>query len=215
MKKIKTIGLILGFISFVTAVNAQSSITIEASPLYTSFKFDDSRGTALNNEYSGILTGGYGLGYRFDANNGLMIRAGLGMRHAGATLIYDDMNYRWDMQYADVKLGGGYMLKTGSINPYLNVSGYYSYMISGFQTINNEEFDIKNSKSLNEMDYGVYFTPGVQFIFSSAVSSFVEFNYMMGLQNLEMDEGQKSTNVAYGLTLGLSFSFGKLSNKKN
>jgi len=69
--------------------------------------------------------------------------------------------------------------------------------------------DIKKSKSLNDMDFGVSVTPGVQIIFSETVSSFVEFNYSMGLKNLDKDEGQKSTNIAYGLTLGLSFSFGK------
>lgn len=209
MKKIKFIWLLLGFISYVTTVNAQSGLTIEASQLYASFKFTDSQGSKLNSEYSGILTGAYGAGCRFVTESGIMLRASLGMRKAGATMVYDEINYSWDIQYADVKLGGGYMLKKDRISPYLNVSGYYAYMLRGFQTINNENFNIKKSKSLNETDYGVFITPGVQIKLSDAVSSFVEFNYMMGLQNLEKEESQKATNLAYGLTLGLSFSITK------
>ncbi len=209
MKKIRFIWLLLGFIVFVTTVNAQSSLTIEASRFYASFKYTDSQGSVLNSDYSGIYTGGYGVGYRYVSGKGIMLRAGLGMRKAGATMVYDNMNYSWNLQYADAKLGGGYVLLKGRISPYLMVSGYYSYMLSGYQTINNEDFDIKKSKSLNDMDFGVSVTPGVQIIFSEAVSSFVEFNYSMGLKNLDKDEGQKSSNIAYGLTLGLSFSFGK------
>jgi len=121
-------------------------------------------------------------------------------------MVYDAMNYTWDLQYANGRLGFGYMLKKNKISPYLNVSGYYAYMLHGFQTINNEDFDLKKSKLLNETDYGIFITPGVQFELSDAVSTFVEFNYLMGLNNLEKDENQNATNFAYGLTLGLSFS---------
>jgi len=207
MKKIKILWLLLGFISYVTTVNAQSSLTLEASQLYASFKFTDSQGSSLNSEYSGIFTGAYGVGYRFVTDGGLMLNAGVGMRKAGATLVYDEMNYMWDLQYANARLGIGYMLKIDRISPYLNVSGYYAYMLRGFQTINNEDFNIKDSELLNKTDYGIFIIPGVQFTLSDAVSTFLEFNYLMGLKNLEKDESQKATNFAYGLTLGLSFSF--------
>ena len=209
MKKIKLILLLLGFISFVTTVHAQSSLTLEASQLYASFKFTDTEGNNLNSEYSGIFTGAYGVGYRFIANNGIMLNARIGMRKAGATLVYDAMNYTWDLQYANGRLGFGYMLKKDKISPYLNVSGYYAYLLRGFQTINNENFNLKKSKLLNETDYGIFITPGVQIKLSDVVSTFVEFNYLMGLNNLEKDENQKATNFAYEVTLGLSFSISK------
>lgn len=212
MKKIIIILLFLGFITFTPTVNAQSGITIEASQLYASFNFTDASGTNLNSEYSGIFTGAYNAGYRHVLENGIMFRGGIGMRKAGANMTYDNMNYNWNLQYADARLGLGYMYKSkrksaGSISPYLNVSGYYSYLLNGFQTINNEIFDIKKSKSINDMDYGVLITPGVQIGLSDAFSSYVEFNYLMGLQNLEKDEGQITANYAYQLTLGFMFSF--------
>ncbi len=208
-KRIKIIWLLMGFICYVTVINAQSSITIEGTQLYSSFKFTNSQGATLNGDYSGKFTGAYGIGYRYVVGNGLMLRTGLGLRKAGATMVYDNMNYTWDLQYAEVKLGGGYMLKKEKVSPYLNVLGYCGYMLRGFQTINNESFDIKDAKSMNEMDFGVSISPGVQFTFSERFSSFVEFSYNLGLQNLEKDDSQESKNLAYGLTLGISISLDK------
>lgn len=206
MKKIKIIWLLLGFISFVTIVNAQSCLTFEGTQLYTSFKFTDSDGNSLNSEYSGIFTSGYSAGYRYILDNGLMFHGGLGLRKAGATMEYDAMNYTWNLHYASGRLGFGYMLKKDRFSPYLNVSGYYAYMLTGFQTINNENFDILKSKSINETDYGVLVSPGVQITIFDVLSTFVEFNYLMGFQNLDKDESQKATNIAYGLTLGVIFT---------
>ena len=207
MKKIKIIWIILGFIGFSTTVNAQSSLIMEASPLYASFKFADSEGNKLNSEYSGIFTGAYGLGYRLVTDGGFMLNVGAGMRKAGATMVYDEMNYTWDLQYASGKLGAGYMLVNDNVSPYLTVGGYYGYLVRGFQTINNEDFNIKKSESVNTSDYGILISPGIQLTVSEKFATFIEFNYLMGFANLEKDESQKSTNYAYGLTLGLCYSF--------
>ncbi len=209
MKRIKIIWAFLACISYIADVSAQSALTVEASQLYASFKFTDSQSAALTSDYSGIFTGAYGLGYCFTTDNGIMLRTGAGMRKAGATMVYDDMNYSWDLQYADLKLGGGYILKTDVASPYINIAGYFAYLLRGFQTINNEDFDIKHNKTINTTDYGIFIIPGVRFTLTDTFSAFVEGSYMMGLQNLETDEGQKSTNSAFGLTLGLSITLGK------
>ena len=209
MYRIKTIWLLLFLVYSVVIANAQSSFVVEASQQYSSFKYSDSYGTNLNSEYSGIYTGSYGIGYSFNFNNGILIRSGVGIRKAGATLVYDAMNYSWNLQYADLKLGFGYILKKEKISPYLTVSGYYGKLLRGYQTINNEDFDIKESKSISDSDYGVIITPGVRFTFSEIFSSYLEFNYLMGLQNLEKDISQESMNKSLGLTLGVAISFGK------
>jgi len=209
MKKIRLIWIVTGLLGFTTIIHAQSGINIEGSQLFTKFKFYDSQSTPLSSEYSGIFTGAYGIGYGFIADNGIMFRTGIGMRKAGATMVYDDMNYSWNLQYANFKLGGGYMLKKDNISPYLNVSGYFAYLLRGFQTINNEDFNIKESDAIEVIDFGIYITPGVQFTLSDAISAFIEFSYIMGLKNLEVDEGQKSSNTAFGLSLGISFAFNK------
>jgi len=129
------------------------------------------------------------------------------MRNAGATMVYDEMNYSWNLQYANGKVGTGYMLKNNKVSPYIIASGYFGYLVSGYQTINNENFNIKKSEAISSIDYGILVMPGVQINISDDISIFFEFNYLMGLKNLENDENQKSSNYAYGLTSGFSFTF--------
>lgn len=207
MKKILFIGLILGFTGFATILSAQSSLTVKASPMYTSLKFTDSDGNKLNSEYSGIFTGGYSAGYRLVTESGFMVNVGAGIRKAGATMVYDEMNYTWDLQYAEGRLGVGYILMSNDVAPYLDVSGYYGYLLRGFQTINNEDFNIKESESINNSDYGIVISPGVQIKLTYEIRTFIEFNYLMGFANMEKDESQKSKNIGYGLTFGFAFAF--------
>ena len=206
MKKNKLILVLIGFIAFTLTVSAQQSLTIDASQLYSSFKFNDTQDIKLNSEYPGIYTSAYSIGYKYLMDNGIIFRGGLGMRNAGASLVYDDINYSWKLQYADVKLGGGYAYKINKFSPYLIASGYYGYLLRGFQTLNNEDFNITESGILNRGDFGVILSPGVDFKLSDFISSYLEFNYIWGLNNIETDEGQKASNYAMGLTLGLSFT---------
>ena len=74
MKKIKLVFLIVSMAVYAFTVNAQSGLTMEASQLYASFKYKDSQGTKLNNEYSGLFTGAYGIGYRYISDGGFIFR---------------------------------------------------------------------------------------------------------------------------------------------
>lgn len=204
MKKLIIISAVL----FSQCFFAQSSITLEASQVVSTFKFTDSAGVQ-DKSYAPIYTGAYGLGYRYASEGGLLIRAGLGMRKAGATMVYDHINYAWNLQYADVKVGVGYMYNKKRFKPYVTASFYYALLLKANQSLNNESFDIKDSKSLKTNDYGVFITPGLQFKASDAISVYTEFNYMMGLQNLETGNGQKSYNRAYSLSLGVAFTISK------
>lgn len=209
MKKNKIILILLAFVGLAASADAQSALTVDASQLLGSFKFTDSQSNSLSGDYAGILTGSSGIGYRYTTGNGIVIRTGLGLRNAGATMVYDNSNYSWDLRYADLKLGAGYMYISNLVSPYMTLSGYFGYLLRGYQTLNNEDFDIVNSGAMKRTDFGLLITPGVQFNASETLGLYIEFCYLMGLANLETDPGQKSANVAYMLTAGLSFSFGK------
>lgn len=209
MKKTRQLFLFIIFLAYTTFINAQSAITLDASQLYASFKFNDTDGNKLNSEYQGIFTGAYGIGYNYVANFGLVINPRIGMRNAGASMVYDDISYSWRLQYAEFKLGLGYVYEMKRIKPYFIASAYYGYLLRGTQVLNNENFNITKSGLLNEMDYGVVLNPGIKIDLSEYVSFYTEFLYLMGLNNIEMDEGQKTGNLAYGLTIGLSFSITK------
>lgn len=197
-------------VSFVVSVWGQkSSLTIDATQNISTFRFLDSEDNKQNKEYKPIFTSAYSLGYKYMINDNIILRGGLGMRNAGASLVYDEMNYSWKLQYLDVKIGGGYMFNLGKFSPYLIASGYYARLLRGIQIINNEEYNITESEILNPSDVGVIITPGLNFKMNDFISAYLEFNYLLGLYNIEKDENQKGNNTGYGLTLGLSFAITK------
>jgi hypothetical protein len=209
MKQIKLIWLLLVFTGVLTSVKAQSSLIIDASQQFTSIRFTDTQGKDLNSEYSGTFTGAYNIGYRFISKGGFLLNSTIGMRKAGTTMVYDEMNYVWNLQYLNTNLGLGYMLINDVASPYLSISGYYAYLLRGFQTINNEDYDITKTESLSRSDIGMSINPGIQLSATQGISTYIEFNYILGLKNIEADENQEAKNFAYGFTLGFSLLFNK------
>ncbi|MCK4920789.1 MAG: outer membrane beta-barrel protein [Bacteroidales bacterium] len=215
MKEIKFTLLILGFISYGITVNAQSSITIDASQQMTNFVFVDGTGIQENtfmmfgneDSYKPTYGGAYSVGYSYALDFGMYIRLNTGMRNAGATMVYDASNYSWDFQYLQTKLGLGYALALGRFNPYMGVSGYFSYLLKATQTVNDEDMDIINSGSIEKNDIGLSIPIGVRIDASDYISVYTEFSYLMGLKNIETSgPGQTANNVAYMVTMGLSFT---------
>ncbi len=217
-KKIVATGmfcLLLGLIGTAGHVKAQSSITIDASQQITNFVFINGSGLQDNSQlmfgednlYKPVYSGAYSFGYSYLLDFGMFIRLNVGMRNAGATMVYDATNYQWEFQYLKTNLGVGYALDMGRINPYLGVSGYYGSLLKANQRINNEDYDIIDSESIQKSDFGLSFPLGVRIDASEFVSVYTEVSYLMGLQNIETaDNGQEANNVAYLFTLGLSFA---------
>lgn len=219
MKNKRILHLILVFVSVLILISntatAQSSITIDASQQMTNFVFVNNSGIQDNtylvfgeeNIYKPIYSGAYNIGYSYLFDFGLFLRANAGMRNAGATMVYDATNYQWNFQYIQGKLGVGYALKLGRFSPYLAASGYFGYLAKANQRINNEDFDIINEDVIAPYDYGVYLSPGLRIDASDYISVYSELSYLMGLGNIENStNGQEANNVAYLLTLGLSFT---------
>ncbi|MBL4652663.1 MAG: outer membrane beta-barrel protein [Flavobacteriales bacterium] len=207
MKKNVITKLLLGAAIFISpALVAQSNFTIDASQTLSTFQFVDSEAN-VDKSYSGNYSGAYNLGYRYIHEKGIIVRTGIGMRTGGATMVYDGINYNWSLQYATFNLGGGYMYGDGLFKPYLTVAGYFGYLLKANQTVNNEDFDIINIGEIQKIDYGVIGSLGTQITLSDEISAYTEFSYLRGLGNLETNEtGQKSSNISYMLSLGMSFS---------
>lgn len=209
MKKILRIKLIgLASIIFLGAssVMAQSNLMIDASQVFSNFKFIDSQGIQ-DKDYKINYTGAYNFGYQYQSDFGLIARTGVGMRKGGATMVYDGANYNWSLQYVSYNLGLGYMYGDGLLKPYLTVAGYFGYLLKANQTINNQDFDIIDLDQIQKIDYGLIGSIGTQIELNDAMSAYTEFSYLMGLQNIETSTlGQESSNVSYVLTLGLIFS---------
>ena len=203
----KRIILILTITLISLSSNAQESgLTIEASQLVTTFKFVNSDNMKQNSDYQSIFTGSYGIGYRNIFDNNIILKASLGKRNGGANYVYDGMNYSWRLEYADAKIGGGYILKRRVFSPYVVLNGYYGHLLRGTQILNNEEFNITKSGILKKSDFGIIGNIGLNFSISHFVSAYAEGLYLYGLSNIEKDSGQKTSNRGYGITLGLSFN---------
>lgn len=222
MKKLIIIHLI-GFLYLGTVVNAQSvdpfskpsssssssnsgsSLTIDASQNITNFSFKGSDGV-VDKEYNPNYSGSFSVGYRNILPSGVILRGSLGMRNAGATLVVDDTNNTYNYQYAEAKIGAGYLYSLGKIGVYLTVSPYFGYLLKANQNLLNEDYDIINHESTERIDYGVFASPGVNFEMSEFISAYFELNVMRGLANLETVETQTSNNTLIGGSLGLAFT---------
>lgn len=209
---IKIIGLSLAlFFLLGNQGIAQSSITIDASQYISNFAYELSDGTK-DSEYSPVYGGGYSLGYSYALDMGVFLNGSLGMRPGGATLVVDNTNYQWDLQYGQISLGGGYAFDLGRIKPYLAIDAYYGFLLKANQRINNEDFDIRDSGSIETGDFGIYVSPGAQLAVSDDITVFAEYSYVLGLMNVETTtDGQDAKNRASALTLGLSFNIAPLS----
>jgi len=208
--KIIALSVVL-FVGIQSQALSQSSVTIDASQYISNFAYETSEGTK-DSEYSAVYAGGYSLGYSYDLGMGAFLSGKLGMRPGGATLVVDNSNYQWDLQYSQISLGGGYAYDLGRIKPYLALEGYYGILLKANQTINNEDFDIRDSGSIETGDFGIYISPGAQLAVSDAITVFAQYSYVLGLQNVETTtDGQNAKNRASALTLGLSFSIEPLS----
>lgn len=184
---------------------SQSSITVEASQNITNFKFTNSLGEQVEG-YSPNYSGGYALGYRYGLENGMFFPVKVGMRKGGATYIYDNSNYQWELQYFEARLGLGYNYSFGKFGAHISATGYYGMLLKANQRINNEDFDIRSSGDIAKGDYGVFISPGANFQVNDYISVYVDLNYMLGLGNLETDGTQTSNNKLMGGTLGLAFT---------
>lgn len=187
---------------FVNRSAAQSSITFDAGEVFSTFKFTDDQGNKEKN-LTHTISGSFSLGYKYELTNGLFIRTSLGMRKAGASLVVDEININWNIQYADANLGLGYMLNKWRLKPYFSASPYFGYMLKGYQTIGSDNYDILKNNSIANTDFGFLISPGFKIALSNSVSFYTEYKYILGLQNLEKSD-QKSFNRGFSINLGVA-----------
>ena len=194
--------LLFPILFFVIHSTAQSNLTFDAGQVFSTFKYTDAQGEQEKG-FSNNISGCFSLGYRYEHFNGLFIRANLGMRKAGASIIFDETPVNWNIQYADANLGLGYMINKWRLKPYFSVAPYFGYMLKANQTIGPDTYDIMQNKSINTTDYGLLFSPGFKIALSNIISFYAEYKYILGLQNLEKSD-QKSYNRGFSINLGIS-----------
>jgi hypothetical protein len=183
---------------------AQSAVTFDGSSVFSTFKFKDSNGNT-DRDYSPNIGSAYNLGYLYSAPNGLLIGMNIGLREAGASKDVSGTTILWNFQYAEAKLGLGYMLNTWKLKPYVMISPYYASLLKASQAFNEQVFDIKNDKDVINYDYGLMATGGVNMRVSDLVAFYISYNQIYGIKNIEVASGEELYNRGFSISLGISF----------
>jgi hypothetical protein len=189
---------------------AQQSVSIQFGQSYARFRYIDSNGNIDENLTSDVK-GTYAINYRKDFK-GLFVKPSLGYNHLGATSSFNNQKLDWSLHYANIALGVGYQFNLGKINPYLGCSGYYAYLYKASQTIGVNYYNLLTDNVLSRNDLGVNTFVGVNFKFSEANTFFIEFNQLMGMNNLETNQNnstEKLFNRAFAVMFGISFNLSK------
>ncbi|MFY9310772.1 MAG: outer membrane beta-barrel protein [Bacteroidia bacterium] len=190
-------------------LKAQSYLSLDAAQVFSTFKFssdDANNSTAPGSGYSTITTTAFGAGYVYADSGGLIITAGLGVRKAGSALVLNRVNYTWNLQYLDIKAGVGYQYNKWKLRPYILVSPFFSQLLNAKQTIGLNYYDIKSTNTIKSNDFGLFLTAGFSVPVSRFVSIYLDYNYILGLRNLETTESQYLYNRASAFRLGLLFN---------
>ncbi|MES2138161.1 MAG: hypothetical protein V4511_00530 [Bacteroidota bacterium] len=196
---------------FTKPLIAQHYVNIEGAQVYSTFKFsskisEKDQIVTNNQAYNHTVVSAFGLVYEYDHSSGLFGLAGLGIRKAGSALVFNNIDYIWKMQYVDVKAGIGYQFNKWRIKPYAAVAPYYASLLNANQSVGQKSYDIKAGKFVKKYDLGFFLALGFKATISKQISIFTEFNYILGLKNIETTADQYLYNRGFAIKLGLSLN---------
>lgn len=205
-----TFIILSGFV-FTKPLAAQAYINLEGAQVFSTFKFsseisDKDKIFTDNQAYTHTTVSAFSLVYQYEDSNGFFVLAGVGMRKAGSALVFSNIDYIWKMQYADVKAGIGYQFNKWRIKPYEAVAPYYASLLNANQSIGQKSYDIKADKSVKSYDLGLFLALGFKATISKQISIFTEYNYILGLKNIETTTDQYLYNRGFSIKLGLSLN---------
>jgi hypothetical protein len=205
MKKI-VIALLFGVLA--TSGFTQNNVSVHLSQQYSKFRFLNSSGE-LDKNYRIDINNAYAINYFYLFDFGLMIRPELSYREAGSVFTGNMQLYKWDLHYANLDIGVGYMYAENDVKPYAGASFFLGYLFKGDQWMGNTYYDLVETESIKKLDLGVDGFIGVMYSFTDRASVFAEFRYTMGLFNLESNPvagvEQKLCNRAFSAHIGFAF----------
>ncbi|MGB3947469.1 MAG: hypothetical protein WBM13_05775 [Bacteroidia bacterium] len=191
------------------SVFSQSNVSVFFGQTQSKFNYKNSEGVS-DLKFRTQFRSSYGLSYVSVFNSGVFIRPGIGFNHLGAVSDLYSEKLDWSLRYVDFNLGVGYIKRFGVIAPFVGASPYVSYLYSATQTVGADEYDLISSKLIRENDYGFNVFGGVKYLFTEAVSVYVEVKTTTGLMQLEtnIEEGDKQElyNRAVSFQFGISFN---------
>lgn len=192
-------------------LSAQSYLDLSAAQVFSTFRFTSINQQTNNSNttfpnYTQLNTNAFGIGYTYVQNKGLLVLGGLGFRKAGANMVYKATDYQWNLQYIDVKIGGGYQYDKWRVKPFATITPYYAYLLNAKQTVGLNYYDIKTTKSIKPYDLGLFLSGGIKVALSPYILLYSQYDYNLGLKNIETGANQYLYNRGFAIKLGLIFS---------
>ena len=191
----------------------QDHISLNFAQTYAKFRFIDSQGEKNENINTDIRYS-YGINYTKVFDLGFFVRPEIGYKHLGAlSVLGENQKLTWNLHYADINLGGGYIFQPFQIQPYVGASIYYSYLFKADQTIGSSYYNLMDADELKKSDVGVNLFAGIIYAFNKSNMVFFEIRNSTGLMQIEKNiddaQNQKMYNRAFSLSFGLSFKINK------
>lgn len=199
------------FCLIISSAYSQNNFSIHFAQTYSKFKFVDSEGNSDENLTADIRYS-YGLNYNKIFTNGLYVRPELGYKNLGAVSILDNQKLSWSLHYADINVGGGYMLDKFKFKPYIGASFYFAYLYQAKQTMGLNYYNMLDNEGIKKADFGINAYLGVNYAFTDMAGVFFEIRNTTGLNQLEPNnegQSQKLYNRAFSFHFGLAFSINK------
>ncbi len=199
MRKLLTVSVL-----FITCNSfAQDYLSIVLSKSYSNFNFTNSQGVK-DNTIKAVLNNAYALNYQKAFDNNFFVRGELGYKQMGAYSVFNSQEISWNLNYADLNLGGGYALQISKVKAYLGASLYGAYLSSANQTIGADFYDIKKNNSIKKNDCGINAFIGASYSITNVTSIFVECAKSNGLYQLDQGSNQRLFNKAVFFKLGFT-----------
>lgn len=190
---------------------SQDNFSIHFAQTYSKFKFVDSEGNVDENLSSDIRYS-YGVNYNKIFESGIFIRPELAYKNFGAISILNNKKLSWSLHYADINVGGGYIINKYKFKPYIGASLYFSYLYKADQTIGLDYYDMIDNGGIKKFDFGLNAYLGVSYSFSEVAGVFFELRNCTGFNQLEPNKEEQSQelyNRAFSFHFGLAFSIVK------
>jgi opacity protein-like surface antigen len=188
---------------------SQDNVSVHYAQTFSTFNYTDSQGNSSLKMRSRSRSA-YGVNFSKVFNSGFFVRPEIGFKNLGAVSELYNEKLDWSLRYIDFNLGFGLVKQFRSVAPFIGVSPYVSYLYNATQTVGSDEYDLLVSDGIKKNDYGFNLFGGVKYLFTEAVSVFVEARTTTGLMQLEPNteagKNQKLYNRAVAFHFGISFN---------
>lgn len=205
---LKTLTLVMSLLCFSTVIHAQQ-LYLEGGKSSTSFKYENSQGTALENLQAtskSYISAGYRTQFLL---NKLHLSLGAQYSSYGALASNDPLgNYMsWDADYLETAILFDYtLLSIKKAEFFVKTGTSAGIFLQGAQTLNNSVIDLSDEDDFNTVKLDFKLGTGVIYPVTEGLSVYLQYMYSNGFNQADNNASLKlkSHQIGFGLLLNIS-----------